>query len=397
MRYKLFTLSLSAALLLVTISCKAFQQQKTVEQIVSNTEDFFAPDSRVALFDVEVHHRDNLVLSGETNLPEAKAALLDSLSKYGITAVDKLQILPSNELSGLTYAVVKNSVSNMRSEPSHPSQLATQATLGMPLKVLKKQSNWYLVQTPDDYLSWMDSGGLQLMDKETFDEWKASDKLIYLDTYGYVFEEPSTSSPKVSDLVSGSLLRITDTGDNFYAVTYPDGRSGYVRRSEAQPFDQWKNTVSASEDKLVEIANTMRGVPYLWGGTSTKGVDCSGFTKTVYFMNGWIIPRDASQQVRAGESVDTSEGFENLRPGDLLFFGRPATGSSPQRVVHVGMWIGNNEFIHSPERPGHVTISSVDPESENYDEYNLNRYLETKRYLNHKKGNIISIDQMYAF
>lgn len=395
MRYKLFTLSLSAALLLVTSSCNALQQQKTVQQIISNTADFFAPDSRVALFDVEVQNSDNLVLTGETNLPEAKAALLDSLSKYGITAVDKLQVLPSDELSGLTYAVVKNSVSNIRSEPSHPSQLATQATLGTPLKVLKKQSNWYLVQTPDDYLSWIDGGGLQLMDKETFEEWKSSDKLIYLDTYGYVFEEPSTSSPKVSDLVSGSLLRITGSSDTFYAVAYPDGRSGYVRSSEAQPFDQWKSTVSASENKLVETAKTMMGVPYLWGGTSTKGVDCSGFTKTIYFMNGWIIPRDASQQVRAGKSIDTSEGFENLRPGDLLFFGRPATNTSPQRVVHVGMWIGNNEFIHSPERPGHVTISSVDPESDNYDEFNLNRYLETKRYLNHKVGNIIDVEQMY--
>src|SRR5699024_4878699 len=98
---------------------------------------------------------------------------------------------------------------------------------------------------------------------------------------------------------------------------------------------------------LVATAKTMTGAPYLWGGTSTKGMDCSGFTKTIFFMNGWVIPRDASQQVHAGESIDTSEGFDNLRPGDLLFFGRPATETSPQRVVHVGMWIGNNEFIHS--------------------------------------------------
>lgn len=397
MQYKLFLLSLLSFVTLVSAGCDTSRQQKTVEQIISNTADHFAPDSRVALFNVVFENSEDPVISGETTLPEAKTALLDSLSRYGIEVVDSLRILPSGELDGLRYGVVNNSVANIRSEPSHPAQLATQATLGMPLKVLKKQSNWYLVQTPDDYLSWIDSGGLQLMDKETFENWKSSEKLIYLDTYGYTFKEPSTSSAKVSDLVSGSLLRITDTLDNFYAVAYPDGRSGYVSRSEAQPFDQWKSSVSASEEKLVETAKTMMGVPYLWGGTSTKGVDCSGFTKTIYFMNGWVIPRDASQQVHAGESIDTSEGFEKLRPGDLLFFGRPATDTSPQRVVHVGMWIGNNEFIHSAVSPGHVSISSVNPKSNNYDEYNLNRFLEAKRYLNHKKGNIIDVDGMYEF
>lgn len=396
MQYNRLCLPLLTALLVVTVSCNAFQQQKTVEKIISNTTDYFAPDSRVALFDIKVQNSNGLEINGETTLPDAKSAFLDSLARYDIHAEDNIRVLPSDELNGLTYGIVNNSVSNIRSEPSHPSQLATQATLGMPLRVLKKQSNWYLVQTPDDYLSWIDSGGLHLMNKESFDNWKTSSKLIYLDTYGYTYEKPSTSSPKVADLVSGSILKLTGTEGDFYSVAYPDARTGFVKRSEARPFEEWKKSVRISEQNLVNTARTMMGIPYLWGGTSTKGVDCSGFTKTIYFMNGWIIPRDASQQVHAGEPIDTSDGFDNLRPGDLLFFGRPATDSTSQRVVHVGMWIGNNSFIHSPERPGRVTVSSVDPESDNYDEYNLNRFLEAKRYLNHKKGNIIDVDQMYS-
>jgi len=262
----------------------------------------------------------------------------------------------------------------------------------MPVKVLKKEGSWYFVQTPDDYLSWVDYGGIHQMSKEEYAEWKSSDKIIYLETNGYAYEQPTRKSLKVSDLVSGSILKVTGTEGNYYEVSYPDGRTGYVSRSEARSFEDWKASVKASENQLVERARKMKGSPYLWGDTSSKGMDCSGFTKTIYFMYGWIIPRDASQQVHAGELVDSTGNFENLRPGDLLFFGREATQERDRRVVHVGMWIGNNEFIHSA---GRVKVSSIDPDAENYDEYNLNRYLESRRYLQHKEGNIVDVEDMY--
>jgi cell wall-associated NlpC family hydrolase len=138
------------------------------------------------------------------------------------------------------------------------------------------------------------------------------------------------------------------------------------------------------------------GVPYLWGGTSSKGVDCSGFTKTIYFMNGKILPRDASQQVYAGELVDENKNFDQLRPGDLLFFGYAATDSTQERITHVGMWIGDNQFIHSPGLEARVKISSVDPESEYYDAYNLNRYIRTKRMINSQQD-IIALRDVELF
>jgi len=152
--------------------------------------------------------------------------------------------------------------------------------------------------------------------------------------------------------------------------------------------------MNPTEDDLVETSKTLMGVPYLWGGTSTKGVDCSGFTKTIYFLNGMVIPRDASQQVHTGKQIDENRSFENLEKGDLLFFGRKATDSTVEKVVHVGMWIGNNEFIHASNM---VRVSSIDRNAENFDERNLNRYLRSKRILKEEDKDLIDLRQTAIF
>ncbi|UWX54951.1 C40 family peptidase [Maribacter litopenaei] len=180
----------------------------------------------------------------------------------------------------------------------------------------------------------------------------------------------------------------------FIKFVFRDGREGFVKKEEASLYDTWIDGLNPSQESLVTTSKTLIGVPYLWGGTSTKGMDCSGFTKTIYFLNGVIIPRDASQQVHTGMSVDTTKNFDQLQKGDLLFFGRKATDSTAEKVVHVGMWIGNNEFIHASDR---VRISSMEEGAENFDEYNLNRYLRSKRVLNQEDEALINLQRNYTF
>jgi len=387
--FSLFTLAFS--------SCKT--EKKTgankVDEIISSIKETHAPDKRVALFDVESEQNaTGYTIKGKTNLPEALKALEQELESQQISYTDSIEVLPATDLKDKVYGVISNSVANIRSQPSHSSELVTQATLGTPLKVYQKDGNWYQIQTPDKYLGWVDGGGLELMDKSAFDNWQSSEKLIYTKIYGNAYTDADASSQVVSDLVAGNILSTDSEESSFYKVTYPDGREGFVHKSEAVPFQDWKSSLDFSRESLVETSKSMLGVPYLWGGTSIKGVDCSGFTKTVYFMNGMIIPRDASQQIHEGILIDDSKQFDKLVVGDLLFFGRKATDSSPERVVHVGMWIGNNEFIHSS---GKVRISSMDKEADNFDAYNYNRYLRTKRVLNQTDEGLIYLTESDVF
>jgi cell wall-associated NlpC family hydrolase len=108
-------------------------------------------------------------------------------------------------------------------------------------------------------------------------------------------------------------------------------------------------------------------------------MDCSGFTKTVFYLNGIILPRDASQQVHTGELVDTKNGWENLKPGDLLFYGSKATGERKERITHVSIYIGDGDFIHAS---GRVQINSFNPNKPYYSDYRKSGFIRAKRILN---------------
>ena len=392
LNYK-FTLITLFLLLSISCSTKNDAEIDPLKEQILLIKNQFAPDKRTALFDViSVKNNTKIILKGESNLPEAIKKLKENLNVENITFVDSIQILPNTSLEGKTRGVIKISVANLRSKPAHSSELATQATLGTPVLVYKKAENWYLIQTPDKYLSWVDGGGIQLMTQERFATWKLADKIIFLNTYGESFDKDQQN--RVSDLVAGDILELTEESTSHYKVKYPDGRMAYVDKNKSKKYKEWLAALNPTQESLIKTSQSLMGLPYLWGGTSSKGVDCSGFTKTIYFLNGMIIPRDASQQVHTGLLVDENKNFENLQAGDLLFFGTPATETKKERVTHVGMWLGNNEFIHSS---GRVHISSMDKSAPNYDEHNFNRYLKSKRVIHQDDTNIINLAKIGVF
>jgi len=369
---------------LVVLSNIIFSQvnpnMEKAKTIIRETKEKFAPDKRVAVFNIEAEQPANkIIIKGETNFPEAKEYLIRTLDGEAIKFEDKIQLLPAKELGDKIYGVINLSVSNIRTNPDHPAELSTQSLLGTPIKVLKEgQWGFYLVQTPDGYISWLDDDGFQLMNEEEWNEWKSSEKIIYLNEFGWAYEKADVNSQHVSDLVAGNLLKLISEEKEFYQVEFPDKRIAFVQKNESQKFSQWYKSLNPDGEKILQTAYRFMGVPYLWGGTSAKGMDCSGFTKTVYFLNGIILPRDASQQVHTGELVDTKNGWQNLQAGDLLFFGTKANGEKKERITHVAIYIGDGDFIHAA---GRVRINSFNKSKSYYSEYRDNAFIRAKRIL----------------
>lgn len=356
-------------------------QKPSPQAIVEQVRKKYAPDKRVAIFQVGI---DSIRLVGKTNLPNAKKDLMYRLKSNGYAFHDEIHVLPDEKLlEGKTFAVVNISVANIRSQPKESAELASQALLGTVLKVFDKEKYWYLVQTPDNYIGWVEGTTIKRFTKTEVDNLASQKKLMFNRPFGFSYEEPNTDSQTISDLTWGDLLSVTDTLGEYFEVQYPDNRKAFVDKKEVVGYDSWKNQTALSPEKLVSTAKRMMGIPYLWGGTSWKGVDCSGFMRMVFQANGVLLPRDASQQVWVGEEVDSTANFENLKVGDLLFFGEKATTEKPEKVVHVGMWIGNNQFIHSS---GMVRIDTFDKNSPKFDAYNAGRYLRSKRILGSEKG-----------
>lgn len=339
----------------------------------------FIPDKRVALWEVDYRLSDNdLTISGQTTSPEAKSALICQLNDKGYRVKDSLRLLPdANALEGKIYGVVNLSVCNMRSANDFSSEMITQALLGMPVKVIEYR-DWYRIQTPDNYLGWVHRAGITPMTKEEINLWNLSEKVVITSHCGFTYEKPDMNSQTVSDVVAGDRLKWIGTEQGYYKVAYPDGRKAYVPFFMAKLENEWRASLKQDVGSILQTARTLMGVPYLWAGTSSKGMDCSGMVRTVLYMHDIIIPRDASQQAMIGRRIEISSDFSNLKPGDLVFFGRKATEGKKERVVHVAFYLGDKKFIHSQ---GDVRINSLDPADADFDEFNLDRLLFATRIL----------------
>ena len=341
-------------IMLIAIACIMPAQARCLKQVVDSLKKEYAPDGRTAVWQIDCEeHYQAWTLKGVVDNAKNKAVILDEAKRLGINVVDSIVVL-ENSLEK-PWAIVKLAIASLRTDGRHAAEMATQAIMGMPVKVLEKKGDWYRVQTPDNYISYCPGNSLQLVGEREMKAWRSAKRYIVTAYQSQMVAKPG-SDETVSDLVLGNILEYKGKSGKWIKLSTPDGREGYVAQTDVQEFAQWAQ--QKPDMKLVEkTARRMMGAGYLWGGTSTKVTDCSGLAKVSYFANAIILQRDASQQALTGKKI-AADDWKQARQGDLVFF-----GSKSGRVTHVGIYLRGGQYIHCS---GRVKINSVDPKASDY-------------------------------
>jgi cell wall-associated NlpC family hydrolase len=226
----------------------------------------------------------------------------------------------------MQYGICNLSIVPLRVEPSDSCELVSQVLYGELFKVLEQRKSWSRIRLAfDKYEGWIDNKQYLEIDEDNYKTLKQQDHILSTDLIEYVQDENQQlyTIPMGSSLNGLELLKHTHDG----------------------------NSIASKQEKshVIKTAFTYLNAPYLWGGKTPFGIDCSGFTQMVYKLNGYAILRDASQQATQGIALSFIEESE---PGDLAFF-----DNSEGHITHVGIIMEDNYIIHAH---GKVRIDRLD-------------------------------------
>jgi len=260
--------------------------------------------------------------------------------------------------------VVVVPVANMYSGPSDKSAVVSQAIYGSNVTLLVAHGEWSRIQTSDHYKGWVPSRHIRIV--LTGDGYATSGPTVQVESlFANVYSEPDVTRHKPvitipfetklevmqedPNAAGGPKTNSKQSTEGWLQVRLPGKTNAWIQASDVVS-DPKPLTIAES----IELAKRFLGLPYLWGGRSSFGFDCSGFTQMILRERGFNMPRDADQQAAWSGVVPVERN--DLQPGDLLFF-----GSSLKNISHTGMYIGDGQFIHDSTN-GHpvVQISRLD-------------------------------------
>ncbi len=265
----------------------------------------------------------------------------------------------------MRYGIVKVSTADLRAAPSHKSEMVSQGLLGATVRVHGRSSgsDWLKVELPDGYPGWMYWKNVEILPRAEVIDWESSANATLTAAQADVLGGRKSGSGRLRDLVLGCRVICSGRHGGWARVTLPDGVRGWVpfralRLGEAPP---------GGPRSIVAAARLFLGGPYLWGGVSPKGSDCSGLVQTAFAVNGIPLPRDVVDQCRCGAEVAADE----IKAGDLLFF-----GASRRRLTHVGIASGRSSFIHAGCP---IEEASLDPDDPRYQARTAPRFRLARR------------------
>jgi uncharacterized protein YgiM (DUF1202 family) len=358
-------------------------QISQIKTVLNSIQQQYAPDKRIAVFDISYElGKSGLIVNGEVDNPAAKNAVIVELQKsLKRKVLDSIRVLPDPALGENNIGIVLIDVGNVRRKPNRHAELLTQVLMGTEIKLLKKSNGYYYIQVPDKYLGWINESSVLATNRVGVNAWSTVPKVIVTEFAGAIREKPEISSMLISDVVTGCILKINSRKDGWTSVELANGQRGFIPDASIQDLEEWNKSRMLTSENIEKTAKSLLGVPYIWGGTSVKGMDCSGFVKTVFRLNGMELNRDANQQAEQGSKIISGRNFENLQKGDLLFFRQTMSSTQPEHITHVGIYLEDKMFIHSVGKAHKVSLGSFDSTSQYYEESLLKRLVRVRRII----------------
>jgi gamma-D-glutamyl-L-lysine dipeptidyl-peptidase len=304
-------------------------------------------DPRVSLFRVEAEslEGDTLRLRGQVLEESNLRALRNTLqTRFPGLRIDDSSVEIGRKTPPRMLAVGTN-LTSMHNGTSFLAEMATQMLNGTPLEILFQEGRWAFARQNDGYLGWTYLP--YLTDKplpQPFTHLISRPVIV-------LRQSPHPDAPILTRVFAGTALKAAQVQGDWVYAELAGGWSGWLPASDLRSLDRLPQTPEERRETLVADAYSMTGVPYLWGGNSANGIDCSGFAQLLHRLVGVTIPRDADMQFTAGKEVEPP--FE---VGDLLFFGE---SGEQRRITHVGISLGGWKMIHSSRRQNGVQVDDV--------------------------------------
>lgn len=273
----------------------------------------------------------------------------------------------------LPWALINRPVEDLRRNPSIQAERVSQARLGEAARVLETAGDWSKIRLQNDgYVGWVHGQALFLCDETYAAAYSGECNALVSAALAEAWDEADVPIQKIP---FATLVRVEEVRGTRAVIRLPDGRAWRVNQADITALSQRPLPTSEGIAQTLALIRRFCGVPYLWGGRTPYGFDCSGLSGTFYGFMGVIIPRDADQQYEAGLLVDGKP-----EAGDLLFFGEAGGGETAVHINHVAVSLGGDEFIHANGSDWGVSCNSLDPESKIYREWLAANYRGARRF-----------------
>ncbi|MCU0484586.1 MAG: NlpC/P60 family protein [Anaerolineales bacterium] len=346
------------------------------------------PDERETIFEPRIEEKEgSLYLAGEVLTEENALAARCAVSQAalpGQPVQDELHVLLTSDSP---WALICRGVTDLRREPRNLSERVSQVLFGEAVRVLKfsdPPGGWAKIRLESDgYMGWVHQKALVLCNAAEAAAYHSACNALIIANLAEVHHTypgnsllPGGKAP--GKLPFGAHVAVISEPGAWLEIRQPDGHSAWLRREEVMLYTERPRPDASGIQAALALIRRFAGVPYLWGGRTPFGYDCSGLAQAFYAFLGAQIPRDADQQYRAGQPV---EGLP--QPGDLIFFGEPAERAQARfaSITHVGVVLKDWQIIHANGTAWSISFEDLADETDPYATWLREHNLGVRRYL----------------